>query len=242
MASLMILPREIRDDILERVLLSETQSPRERGREPGQTRITDLEPYRWMFENKPVLSEPQTVQPTASALLLVSRQFHDETLDALRRLPCQGRRHKMEFMLLESRELWLTFTHVPFRCTTLEQVDFTVRLVGTMQDPSRAESPGGIGRHVLGILYALARCLNCGPTRKPPASTTYINDRSITVRHVVLNFVSPADQSLLAGPDDRTAWRAALEHARRSGGRGCHRIPEEADEARVAGLGHGEPF
>ncbi|KAK8123156.1 hypothetical protein PG984_011826 [Apiospora sp. TS-2023a] len=36
----------------------------------------------------------------------------------------------------------------------------------------------------------------------------------MVVKHLVLNFVSPADRNLLAGPDERMLWR----HARKLGG------------------------
>ncbi|KAK8043345.1 hypothetical protein PG993_005775 [Apiospora rasikravindrae] len=247
MAFFMNLPREIRDDILDRVLLSERPVPAAReDSEKNQTPLAGLEAYRWISEDKPVFSDPQTAQPTATALLLVSRQFHGETQDALKRLPDRGKRYKIDFVLMEERELWLTFVHVPLGCTALEQVDFTVRLVGTMRGSEPGEKTqvsltlllaDGASDVTFGVYYALARFLKAGPTGKPPAtaeSRTSDIDRGMTVRHLVLNFLSPADEGLLAGPGERSAWMAS-RRSRRTPSSGDADIPSVEGAAAAEG-------
>ncbi|KAK8123155.1 hypothetical protein PG984_011825 [Apiospora sp. TS-2023a] len=132
MTSFIDLPREIRDDILHRTLLSERSAPAKRKDGVGRTPITDIKARCWMLKDR-VLYEKQTTQPTATALMLVNRQLYNETQDALNRLPDQGRRCKVDVMFLEERELWVTFTHIPLCSTRWDQVDVTIRIVGTMR-------------------------------------------------------------------------------------------------------------
>ena len=141
MASFLDLPREIRDDILHRaLLLSENPIPTERDKETNRIPIIDINVCCWKLKDR-VLYELRISQPTATALMLANRQLRKETQDALKRLPDQGRRCKVDIMFLEERELWVTFTHAALCCTTLDQVDVTIRLVGTMRGFGAGFSP-----------------------------------------------------------------------------------------------------
>ncbi|KAK7915216.1 hypothetical protein PG985_012919 [Apiospora marii] len=222
MASFLDLPREIRDDILHHVLLLEHPAPAEREDEADRTPITDITARCRLFKDS-VLYEKQTVRPMATALMLANRQLNNETQAALYRLPDQGRRFKVDIMFLEERELWVTFTHVPLCRTSLDQVDVTIRLVGTMRGFGAGfshEKTIWAGDHgppavVFPFYYALERFLRAGPTGQPATTPDRTDlDRHMVVKHLVLNFVSPDDPNLLAGPDERILWR----RARRLGG------------------------
>ncbi|KAK8062001.1 hypothetical protein PG994_008367 [Apiospora phragmitis] len=80
---------------------------------------------------------------------------------------------------------------------------------------------GGPAAVTFPFYYALERFLKAGPTGRPAATENQRTevDRRIVVEHLVLNFVSPADESLLAGPDEKMKCRHARQYTGRAVGR-----------------------
>ncbi|KAK7985787.1 hypothetical protein PG988_003409 [Apiospora saccharicola] len=214
MTSFIDLPREIRDDILHRTLLSERSAPAKGEDGVDRTPITDIKVKCSLFKDR-VLYEKQTTQPTATTLMLANRQLRKETQDALKRLPDQGMRCKVDIMFLEERELWVTFTHVPLCSTTLDQVDVTIRLVGTMRGFgagfSREETHRlPHGREAPGAQPRVAR------RPKPPGGPRRTD------------VVAPRAEARRRGPDARH------DPSRVGGGARGGPVPSEAGAARVA--------
>ncbi|KAK6852917.1 hypothetical protein PG995_011468 [Apiospora arundinis] len=170
MASFISLPRELRDDILHHILLAESPVPSGDDVNTDRTPIYDVESKSWSKQN--VLYEPRTVQPMATALMLVNRQLQAETQDALGRIPGQGMVCKVDLMLLKERGLWVTFVHVPRRCKIWDQVNVKIRPVDVTPRSQAAptwrctwepdyDSPPTV---VWPFYYALERFLKAGPT------------------------------------------------------------------------------
>lgn len=84
---------------------------------------------------KKVLYEPDTVQPAAATLSLVSRQLHAEVQDAVARLQSkEGRRCKVDVMFLEEKELWVTPLRTSAHSPVLDEVETVIRMVGVIPD------------------------------------------------------------------------------------------------------------
>lgn len=80
--------------------------------------------------------EPESPVPAATPLLLANRQLRNETEKALERIPGQGRNYTLDLMMIEERELWPTWTHVPAYTQHLDSIDVTVRIVGSLGSAS----------------------------------------------------------------------------------------------------------
>ncbi|KAK7915321.1 hypothetical protein PG985_013024 [Apiospora marii] len=202
MASLLGLSREIRDEILQWVLQHERTPPAGREQQlAGEERvpIVDVRTGAWLLKHK-VLYEPKTAQPTATPLLLVNRQLNAEVQDAVARLQRkEGRSCKVDVMLLEEKELWVTPLRTPTCSPVLDQVEAVIRMVGVIPDsdlPAERtiwdKCSDGPPYYKHTFYYALERFLRAGPTGRPVAAECFDKvDRHMVVHRLVLNFVTP---------------------------------------------------
>ncbi|RYP42899.1 hypothetical protein DL770_011941 [Monosporascus sp. CRB-9-2] len=201
MAVLLNIPRELRDLIIRLVLLSGRPAPID---------------YH-----------------DASSL---NRQLHRETKDALERIPGRGRSYSLDLMLAREELLWPTWTLLPAYAQHVDSVDVTVRVVGGMRGAlptyhklNRWHSifsgaDGGPPVAVWLFYSVLERFLKAGPvgrTLDPKLgeyrrSGRYYSeeeitnlgflDRKITVKHLNIDCVSPADETVLADPESSRDW------------------------------------
>lgn len=166
MSSLLSLPREIRDQIIEYVVLCDNKPPRNPAHE--------TEP-RLNHTGQDALRPPKISSKTynASGLLGTNTQIRDETQDRLRQLKLT---YTLDVMVVD-HELWPTWTCCPARTSGLiDRVEITLRFFSNANDPyivHVARTCGAIlqGRkwastsmHPLALLYMHVRavCLQPG--------------------------------------------------------------------------------
>ncbi|KAK8071520.1 hypothetical protein PG996_004868 [Apiospora saccharicola] len=230
MVSLLSLPREIRDMILQLVLQHERAPPAGCERQlEGRVSILDVTSEAWALKKR-VRYEPKTVQPTATTLMLVNRQLHAEVRDSVAWLQSrEGRRCKVDVLLLDEKELWVTPLRTPACSPVLDQVDADMRVVGVLPDADR-DAPrnifdrgdGGPPGYVWPYYYALERFLQAGPTGRPASDSGNSVDRHMTVHRLVLNFVTPTpdEQHPLGSHGEKQ--RCLIARAIKSGATAAH--------------------
>ncbi|RYO97635.1 hypothetical protein DL764_007272 [Monosporascus ibericus] len=199
-----------------------------------RTPIEDVYFISW-YGSTGIRYEPKSTTPAATPLLLVNRQLHRETKDALERIPGRGRSYSLDFMLAKEELLWLTWTLVPAYAQHVDSIDVTVRVVGAMRvlpafhkwnqwhsifsggdggPPvavwlfysvlERFLKAGSVGRALdpkLGEYGRSGRCYS-----EEEATRLGFVDRKITVKHLNIDCVSPADEAVLADTESSRDW------------------------------------
>jgi hypothetical protein len=143
MPSLMNLPRELRDHILQFALLAETNQPPSL-HQPFEELVASRKQY-----DKPalqswsslLLGDPSHAMSNATALLLVNRQLRVETQEAMNKLAKQGVIYELDVVVLDEILPLTTWTCVPFLTTAVEELNISIRISGSYdlerQNPRR---------------------------------------------------------------------------------------------------------
>jgi hypothetical protein len=130
MATLVSIPRELRDQILDHVIQShqnERPALDQTFGELVENREILKSPKLGSWCNT-VLNIPESVTPNATNLLLVNRQIHSETLQAIKRL--NARTLELDVIILDEILPLPTWIHVPTSSTSLDKVNVTFRISG----------------------------------------------------------------------------------------------------------------
>lgn len=136
MTGLLELPREVRDAIIERVLLCpNTVEP---SPSASFTPLDDVQYKSWL-KGRGVFYDPAVREPNAVSLLRVNRQIHSETRDALDRLP--GNNYSIKLVFFQEKHIYVHWTLVPVKATKLDTVNVTVSIEDHIVDDE-----GGYGR------------------------------------------------------------------------------------------------
>jgi hypothetical protein len=209
MPSLLNLPRELRDHIIELVLITELSPPAGPSSAASQNRtaIQDVKQAAWDYGPTHVMYEAQPDYVTTSLpLLLVNRQLSAETKAALQRLPLT---YGLDVMFVNEQELLPTWLCVPALSDRVDHVVATFRAFNTADAKGRSGFMGGDGGppEILWCFYSLLeRFLKCGPVGdqgKPDSP-----DRNITIQVLTLDFVTPPDINTLdTTPEKLDYWR-----------------------------------
>jgi hypothetical protein len=109
MASLMTIPEELRDTIIELVLLDKRTPPPDiemakPRRAIKRTRWNGI--ASWDYGPSNVLFETTPIRTSSGALLLVNRAVHEQTKQALARLSPDGIKYKLDVMFVNEQQLW----------------------------------------------------------------------------------------------------------------------------------------
>lgn len=138
MLSFMSLPRELRDQICEYVILSPARQPRA----PNQTTEEMLDGY--VTYNFPQLLvgpgasyRPQAIVSNATKLLLVNQQLRTETMEMLERM--RSIVYDLDIAMTDNGILAATWINVPVLSTKIKQLNVTFRLCVT-NDGERLKS------------------------------------------------------------------------------------------------------
>ena len=221
MASLMSIPQELRDRIIDFVLLDERSPPLDpASTKPSCWRRVKSETTEirksWHYGHENVLNEATPVIPNASALMLASRRLHEQTTDAIARLYPNGVKYTLDIMLVNERELWPTWTHVPAFRKHLAGVDVTIRPFGvdTSQERSMFAIGDGSPREIVWCFYSLLQHFLYYGVASPWTSWKQqrpLNRVNHTIKHITLNVVAGESEDLL--PEDtkeqQQAWWAS---------------------------------
>ncbi|KZV82596.1 hypothetical protein EXIGLDRAFT_729501 [Exidia glandulosa HHB12029] len=134
MTTFLTLPTDVRDAIIERVLLARNPAPQSvaeassRRYHRGQPSNVDGRTYSGLAFVR--LSRARIV-PNDRGLLLTNRQLSLETKAAVTHLRASGRlEHLMDVMIVDDDELWPTWLCVPTATRTLDRLLVTFRVFG----------------------------------------------------------------------------------------------------------------
>lgn len=202
MPSLLSLPREIRDSILELVLFAVRPAPdvslAEKTRAPFTTTSTpwgSVPGFKsWSYGPENVHMEQTSYTSNSAPLLRVNHQLAAETAAALARLsplPCE-----LDVLFFKEAQLWPTWLRVPVLAKQLDQVNATFRIMGNdVRLDSNGEEmryrsawrggDGGPPQILWAFYYLLEHVLRRGPV----ARTATAVDQEISIKVLDINFV-----------------------------------------------------
>ena len=227
--TLLTIPPEIRDIIIETTLLSSR---------PPDVATAALAPSRqaavktWDphdFRNNPFLAwdyglynvkfAKSRAYTTSNALplLLTNHQLNAEAHSAIARLDDKVRRYELDVMVVNERELWPTWTCVPVLTRHVEQVNVTFRLYASQSHESGyyALKPGdGSPPSLLWCFYFILEHF----LKRGPGGTFGIGekDKEICVKVINVAFAAGEGQQIL---QERPSWQRVYKGAKVGTGR-----------------------
>ncbi|KAL2075374.1 hypothetical protein VTL71DRAFT_317 [Oculimacula yallundae] len=211
--SLLLIPHELRDQILALVVLSTVISPPHSPANPEEReQLKDANCNGW-FGGSGVLYQKDT-QLSGIPTLGVNKQLRDETLSVLERFKLGGlRSYKLDVMVFEDSQLWPTWLNVPTTTSRVEEVHATFRIHGASPTRSNGFRGGDGGPPLItwSFFNLLERFLLVGPMSKQHKC----HDRHIKIRHLILDFRTPDVPAEMLAPDIGQNKLAVLR--RRSG-------------------------
>ena len=206
MHSLTTIPQELRDKIIEVVLLSPSNPALE---------ITD-DVFKWEFDSRDTHGQNLNVTSwtrstgiayqawstrafvtTSAPLLLLNRRFHAETTACLQRLrPAQKHAYDLDVVLVNEVRLLPTWTRVPALAARVDCVRATFRIAGSAAAPTFEghyegfRGGDGGGPALAWVVYGLLeRFLRVGPALGPRADVR--EDRNLSIRRLVIDVETP---------------------------------------------------
>ncbi|KXL49265.1 hypothetical protein M433DRAFT_2548 [Acidomyces richmondensis BFW] len=225
MATLLSIPEELRDQILETLILSHRPTPTIQSfplplHQPPPS-LPRSSVRSWWTNS--VLHETHIPAPTATPLLLTNRVLHAQTRRVLARLYPHGPIYTLDVLFVNERLLIPTWLHVPAFARHVYRVDVTFRIHGTSHDDM--DGHGYVGFRAgdgappalkWAFYFLLEHFLDHGPVaphadQRPQSGPT----AGLTVHEIRLNFVSsgPCQDDT---PDSRHFW-----HSRHGRGHNC---------------------
>lgn len=211
MPSLLNLPHEIRDAILEIVLLSSRPAPSgvvtaaEHRLEP----LSDdqLRYEAWGYGSSHTRFARSDYVSNACPLLLINHQLFAETKSVISRLASACLSYKLDVIFVDDHELWPTWLCIPSLAKQVNHVDVTLRVFDTKGDVSERDAfRGGDGSppQIYWCFYfLLEHFLTHGPLCPDPYQTSKrTKDREVSVKTLTLNFVAENTHLLPATKDE----------------------------------------
>ena len=185
----MAIPEELRDRIIEFVLLSSRPSPAivTYAARSGTKRAKRDYNVSCEYGFKNVLYEESTIISNSYALLLPNRHTHNQSQEALTRLFPYGITYKLDVTQMNEKQLWPTWLSVPTYSKHVTDVDASIRISGTskFENSGFARGNGGLLDIVWCYYWLLEHFLKYGIG---PASQRKRHDLSVTT--ITLSFVS----------------------------------------------------
>ena len=224
MPSLLSVPQEIRDQILEEVVLSiqdaPTYTPSNRG---GRGQPQDYDSLHGYDTAKRVKWPKNRAVHPADSVLLVSKQLNCEVKAAWKRvrhlLPCHA-----DVMFVEECELWPTYLSAYNPATHLERVHCNFRVEGlpdaeNFEDLTKTafqkniwaeqEADAPVVHRMFWQLFSLF--LRIGPRPGPQSSVPFRASKHITISNLEINVLSPPTTTHLLPdtPENYQLWSRA---------------------------------
>lgn len=227
--SLLEIPREIRDKILGFVVLSTINSPPEipvnsdNGELLPRDDVVRRQGYSCFVGYDALYSHQKGLQRKGIPTLTINHQLRRETLVimSLLKLPSL-RSYKLDVMIIEDDFLWPTWTYVPTTTKMVEEVRVTFRNLDA--SPRRRtgyhHGDGGPGHLIWSFRDLLERFLHAGPVGRKEKSyeanrkqmeMERVHDKHIKVKHLTLDFQTPAVEAERIAPDFKLRTHRALQ-------------------------------
>ena len=216
MPSLLTLPEELRDRIIEDVLLHQRAAPAYRildERKRTRAAVDSGHVCAWRYGLQNVRFEQGGTASNATGLLLTDRHIYRQTKDAIARLFPEGANYRLDVMFINEQELWPTWLFVPFVSRKVDTVDVTIRVVGTNSGDNRSAFTIGDGsppQMVWCFYFLLEHFLEYGLSIAPSAKDSSQRNCStgVSIKNVNINFTF-GDNSRLFPEDteeNRRKW------------------------------------
>jgi hypothetical protein len=134
MPSLLSIPQELRDQIIENVIINELKPPEDtKSAELNRSHSTEFDyPLcrSWSYGPQHVRYAKGKMRVNSASLLQVNKQLNEETKAALARRYPEGVKYKLDIMFVNEIELWPTWLLVPSVSHMVAEVDVKIRIVG----------------------------------------------------------------------------------------------------------------
>lgn len=204
--TLLSIPPEIRDVIIETTLLSSRPVPPDITTASITPRSAvgslNLSPpfLSWSYGLRNVKFEENPTDSNASSLLLTNRQLNVETRSVIGRLDERVRSYELDVMVVNEREFWPTWIFVPVLTRCVERIDVTFRIYGRSRDVCSALAPDGYPPRILWCFYFLLEHF-----LKRGTGSAEEKDKEVYVKVMNVDFVAGKGQEML-GEEERTLW------------------------------------
>ncbi|KAJ4289211.1 hypothetical protein N0V90_011553 [Kalmusia sp. IMI 367209] len=167
MPSLLTLPRELRDDMIDYVVRSYRRSPpivRDEGDSNGAERI-QFKDTHWKDIGNLIYFEKlaSAFQPTFGGLLLASKQLRAETLERASRINIP---HVLDLLIVNDEKIWVTWLSMPEKTSLIiEELKINVRFQGAgyYAPVSRTFINVSFGVQLRNLLYRILAIACSGP-------------------------------------------------------------------------------
>ena len=125
------LPREIRDRILELMILTPRQSPQDACHRERDCRVEveDFNPTGY-FGGYGIRYETDDNLKDLRAILAVNKQFRSETIAAMRRVP---KNFVLDILVVEEMDLWPTWVLVPCMTNYMNSLRMNIRMAAVLE-------------------------------------------------------------------------------------------------------------
>jgi len=146
MPSLLELPEELQDQIIEYVLLGEHFVP---------PNVASAKQHhgagpRYCATRRIVLSGLVPPEANATSLLLTCRQLNQQTITSIARLFPEGVSYRLDVMIVDEHQLWPTWTSVPASTQHIRNLTVSFRILGASEYSGFTGDCGGLP----GMMYA----------------------------------------------------------------------------------------
>jgi hypothetical protein len=209
--SLLSLPQELRDLIIEYTISTAALAPTTLDKETATEQYDDLD-YMSRIGGRGVFYPAKKYHTSPFALLLVNHQLHDETKGTLDRLSSSGgNKYSMDIILSDEEFLYPTWTFIPPLVQKIDSFAVNFRIIGVGGNDTNGfmDAGGSTGSAVWRLYSVLERFLRCGASKPRDAS----EDRGLRLKQLAINVETPTgvDKSIMApediGPDHLPMYR-----------------------------------
>ncbi|KAF2501484.1 hypothetical protein BU16DRAFT_522460 [Lophium mytilinum] len=194
MSRLLLLPRELRDDIIKLVINSYSPPPRNPHDPFGQAKLKrhlDCTYHKAPWSGSCILYDPRSHDylPNCSALLQTNWKLHHETMERLNKLRPN---FALDIMVVDNTQLWPKWTSIPMVSSHVETVTAHIRTFRTEAGwQGFLGGPGEPPSMTWAFYDILKRFLNIGPVG-PGYSVNEIG-RGTTIQTLQIDVVCPKD-------------------------------------------------
>ncbi|KAK7679628.1 hypothetical protein QCA50_017340 [Cerrena zonata] len=224
--TLLNVPPEIRHEIIENVLLSPFQTPKDitsalsSRQEPLQGWDYREKLFKTWRDGPLHVRFPQDGSSfcyisRATPLLLTNKQINEETRTTVMRLRGQTRIYELDVLVVHEQQFWPTWSFVPVWTQEIDQVDVTFRIFGNLaqiiKENRRLWSAFRIGNGSPPSLtwcfyYLLERFLRLGPDVTRSVLDPTSPDRKFSVKTLNVN-ITVGEGEVMLGEEEQGSWR-----------------------------------
>ncbi|KAL8925450.1 MAG: hypothetical protein Q9208_003542 [Pyrenodesmia sp. 3 TL-2023] len=182
------LSRELRDNVYETLLLSSRPPPSSPEHGSAHKYPSKKEEYCYFEDHNHYPTDD--LESTSGPLLLTCRQISGEVEEAAVRLTKSNRSlYRLDLMLLDERELYVTWLAFPFTTNEIPILDVDFRLLGDVEGKKSTlrGGNGGPPRLIWGLFTLIERFLQRGPDFLAPRN----RGRDMRIGELRINVLTP---------------------------------------------------